>query len=138
MADAEWQRSVDEGHVDIAQVIADDQERPVSFAQVIAADYARPSQQKNCRAQQRVVNQQPDPGDRPTKHPRRVVILDAGRRFALKHVLEVADGFHGGKAGFAQIDLVALFERTEKFDAVERAEVEIGFEVSGWAGRKLG
>ena len=49
------------------------------------------------------------------------VKLAASAAFPLQQFFEIADGRCTRELGFAQVDLVAVFERAEQFDAFERA-----------------
>ena len=55
--------------------------------------------------------------------------LRAGSGFTLQHALQVADGFQRGEASLAEVGLIAVFEGAEQFHAIQRTEVQVGFEI---------
>ncbi len=47
----------------------------------------------------------------------------------MQHALQVTDRLDRSEAGFAQIHLIPVFQRAQQFHAIERAEIQIGFEI---------
>src|SRR5438270_7745868 len=71
------------------------------------------------------------PGDRPALCPRRIVIRYPRRELTLKHSFEITDCVDCRESGFAEVNLIAVFEGTEQFHAVERSKIQIGVETGG-------
>ena len=74
------------------------------------------------------MNQESNPRYWPALYPCRIVIGHARRRLALQHSFQVSDCVYGREASFAQVHLIAVFERAEQFHPVKRTEIEIGIE----------
>ncbi len=47
----------------------------------------------------------------------------------MQHALQITHRLHGGKSGLAQVHLVSIFERTQQFHAIERTQIQIGFQI---------
>ena len=47
----------------------------------------------------------------------------------MQHALQIAHRLHRGESGLAQVHLIAVFERAQQFHAIERTQIQIGFEV---------
>ena len=47
--------------------------------------------------------------------------MGAWRNLASQHSFQITDGLDRGKAGFREIDLITIFERTHQGDAIQGA-----------------
>src|SRR4029077_7419263 len=77
------------------------------------------------------------PRRRPAKSPPGIVktgimVLARSTAFALHQFFQIADGHGMRELRFTQVDLVAVFEGAEQFDAFEGTELQTAFEVCLW------
>ena len=130
MAEARGQSVEDQANVGAAGgVIADDQGGPFQACQIFAPNNTRMSEQKRGRPAQRVINEQAKEAHGSALRPDRINEVRALRGGLREELLDFGDGFRVGKLRFIEFHVIAMFERGEEFDAVERGEI---FKRSFW------
>src|SRR2546423_14731892 len=72
---------------------------------------------------------QPDPPDWPALPPPWIVVSRSRGSPAVQYALQISHCIDGGKSCFAEIHLVTIFQCAKQFDAVERAEIQIAFQI---------
>src|ERR1700752_5235158 len=69
------------------------------------------------------------PRGRPPQCPIGIVIRRTWHRFTAQHLVQIADGASCAEANLAEVELVAVLQRAEQFDAIERTKSEVGVKI---------
>src|SRR3954447_20165364 len=125
MTKTRGQRCQDKSGIYICDVVRNDEQGTLDTTQVLPPDDSRPAQQKHSGTQQEVMSRQTYPRDRPSQRPARIMIARARSSLTVKHLLEIADCAHRVEAGFAEIDLVAIFKGAHQFHSVQRTQAQV-------------
>ena len=91
------------------------------------------SEKKNRRSHEQIMDCETQPGGGPAQRPARIVKAAPGSGFdaravtltgfpcaGLEQCLDVGHGCSVREAGLAQVKLIAIFQRSEQFDALKR------------------
>ena len=118
-----------EANIDVGDVIATDEERPVDAAQVLAANDLGMRHDHGRRPGEQVVDEVANPGDGPALRPSRIAIPALRRLLRLaQQAFQIANRADAGEVRLVEIDLVAVLQRAHQFDAVHGAQVQVSVE----------
>src|ERR1017187_6332159 len=132
------ERDQREANIDVGNVVATDEDRPVDPAKVLAANDLGVRHDHGRRPGEQVVDEVANPRDGPALRPSRIPIPALRRLLRLaQQAFEILNRSDAGEVRLVEIDLVAVFQRAHQLDAVHGAQVQVSVE-PGIGGERAG